>query len=1099
MSEKVKNVRYALLGMLLFFAAAVQAQTISGNVKDSTGEGVIGATVQEVGTQNATVTDFDGNFTLKLQDKKHKVQVSYVGMQPKTFVPGDKTSFNLVLEDDNTALEELVVVGYGTVRKKDLTGAVANVNSKQLKDIPVTSASEALTGKMAGVNITTTEGSPDADVKIRVRGGGSLSQDNSPLYIVDGFEVESISDIAPSEIEQIDVLKDASSTAIYGARGANGVIIVTTKGGREGKVQIDLGASWGWKKATSYNKVLSPYDYTYYQYELYSGSQSKGFVSPYGTYDDIGIYKSIDGHDWQDEIFGRTGNQQMYNLNIAGGSKELQYSISYAHNSENSIMKGSGYSKDNINAKIKSKLSNWLTLDFNARLANSKMDGLSGGADTNESSAANSIVANASRYRPVDPLNQTTEDEDMENTGNIRKTPFERINATDKVKRTFNQTYNAKLTWKPWKKWTFATQFQYSWKNTDTDQVWLSDAVTNSKYGNNGRPQAELIRVTAKSWTNSNTVTYDDKKFFHGRDALNIMIGQETKNTRTTTLDDVVVAFPEDFNDFNQVKSHLGSGTPFANTQTIAADDNMLSFFGRINYTMMDKYLATFTMRADGSSKFASGNRWGAFPSVALAWRMSDEMWMKDKKWLSNLKLRLSFGTAGNNRIPSGLLYPTYSMSSATSKSPYFGDVRANQMELQSTMANPDLKWETTITRNFGIDFGFWKNRLSGSIDFYWNTTKDLLMKTKIPTSTGYAYQYQNFGKTSNKGIELQFNAVIFDKKDFSLNFTGNLAWNNNKIDELRSDSEWQSSSWGGISEYDDYRVVEGGRLGEIWGYKTNGYYTCWTPENKSGDIRYDGSKWVPVVNKETGETGVAGADGTDKSYTIFGGSLYPGTPKVETDENGDPLKQKLGNTVPTVTGGFGFNGTWKNFDFNVFFNYSLGNKIINGNKLALSYYTGSQKEYSLNEDFAVSNRYTWMDPETGMNLGRPSSSTVSAYTNADGLGNRLNELNAGRSMWNPAGATAMRLLDYAVEKASFLRLQQLTVGYTFPKAWLKKFYCNNARLYFTAYNVFCWTPYSGNDPEVDTSSKKNAMCPGVDYASYPKSRTFIFGVNLSF
>lgn len=1079
----------------------MQAQTVTGNVIDSTGEPVIGATISEKGTTNATITDLDGNFSIKVANGKVLV-FTYVGMKTKEVKVTGNGPLNVKLEDDNAMLEEVVAIGYATVRKKDLTGAVANVNSKQLKDIPVTSASEALTGKMAGVNITTTEGAPDADIKIRVRGGGSLSQDNSPLYIVDGFEVSSISDIAPSEIESIDVLKDASSTAIYGAKGANGVIIVTTKNGKEGKVAVDFGASWGWKKATSYNKVMSPYDYASYQYEINSKAQNVGYVSSYGGYADLDIWKTREGSDFQDQVFGRTGNQQMYNVNVTGGTKKLTFNVSYAHNAENSIMYGSGYTKNNINAKLKYKLNKWITIDVNARIAQSKLEGLGGGADTNESSAANSIVAQSARFRPVNPL-VVTSDDDADDPASTRKNPYERISSTDKLKKSFNQNYSASVQWKPWKKWTFKSQFQYSWKDDDTDQVWLADAVTNSKYGSNGQPQALFEEKNTWTWSNSNTITFDEKKLFGGRDAINVMIGEEMKSSRTKAYDDVFVAYPAGLS-VDQIKDNHDFGQLYSSVNTATAKDNMLSFFGRINYTMMDKYLATVTMRADGSSKFGDGQKWGVFPSVALAWRMSDENWLKDVNWLSNLKTRLSFGTAGNNRIPNGSQAVYLGQASAGSKAPWFTGIAgeeiryANMLELASVKSNPDLKWETTVTRNFGIDFGFWKGRLSGSVDLYWNTTKDLLMLKRIPTSTGYDNQYQNFGQTSNKGVELQFNAVLIDKKNFSLNFTGNVAYNQNKIDELNTDTEWQSSNWGGVNVYDDYHVVEGGRLGEIWGYKVKGFYTAWEA-GKGGDLRYVGGTWLPVIDQATGATAPVGTIGTDQSYTITGGALLPGGLKVETDAAGNPLKQELGNTVPKVTGGFGFNGTVHGFDFNVFFNYSLGNQIVNGNKLALAYFSGSSREYNLNSDFAVGNRYSWIDPENGANLAQPHNDVVGLYGGGDGLAARLNELNAGANMYNPAAATAMRLTDYAVENASFLRLQQLTVGYSLPKNLLKKFHCKSLRVYATAFNLFCITNYSGNDPEVDTSSKKNPMCPGIDYASYPKSRSYTIGLNMSF
>ena len=1078
---KLKGIRTALLFTLLLIAGTISAQTVKVNVTDATGETVIGATVMEKGTTNGAITDLDGNATVKLSGKNNHLVISYVGRKTKTIDVKGKKEIKVVMEDDNTTLNDVVVIGYGTVKKKDLTGSVSSINQKQIANIPVSNVSEAMTGKMAGVNITTTEGSPDADVKIRVRGGGSLSQDNSPLYIVDGFPVSSISDIAPSEIQSIDVLKDASSTAIYGARGANGVIIITTKDGKEGKTQVNFNGLLGWKKVTKNVKTLSPYDYAYYQYELGS--------TDYGNFNDLDIWKSVEGSDYQDEIFGRTGLQKQYNASVNGGSKEIKFNIGFSHTDEESIMLGSGYAKNNINAKLNAKLNKWLTFDFNARLGFTKLDGLSGGADTNESNAANSIVANTVAWAPVETLT-SSDDEDEANSTSTRRTPLQRITSTYKYQERFQQNYNAGLNWKPFKNITFRTEFGYGWRYNNTEQVWGSDATTNSKYGYNGQPQAQFIRVDQRDWRNANTVTYANDKLFGGRDRINVLIGQEWSSTEKTTRTSTSVGFPTSMT-IDEVLANTSAGTSLPNEANIAADENMLSYFGRINYTMNDKYLATFTLRADGSSKFGKGNRWGYFPSLALAWRITEEDFMKStSSWLSNLKLRMSFGTAGNNRINSGLLSTTYSMASNTSKAPFFNEERQPMLEHGTYLYNPDLKWETTITRNVGIDFGFLRGRINGTFDFYWNTTKDLLMQTVVPSSTGYSYQFQNFGKTSNKGVELTVNAVIVDRKKWGLNFNFNIAYNKNKIDQLNMENPWQSSNWSGstISKYEDFKIEEGGRLGELWGYKTNGFFTVYDPvSNPDGQLILDGTTWKL-------RDGIA-----DNSPSITGGSYYPGGLRVEVDENGNPLKQRLGNTVPTTTGGFGFDGRVGNFDFNVFFNYSLGNKIVNGTKLANAFYHGSAKNYNLVNDFAVGNRYTWIDPENGLNLGRPSAATIAAYGGADGLVARLNEINAGANIYNPSAVSTMQLIDYAVENASFLRVQNITVGYTLPKKWMKSIFLESVRIYFTGYNLFCFTGYDGYDPEVDTSSKKNPMCPGIDYAAYPKSRTFVGGINVTF
>lgn len=1084
--QRLKKVALMLMMSMLCLISFAQERQVQGIVKDKSGEPMIGVNVLVKGTTNGTITGVDGDFTLSGVKKSDILSFTYIGFKNKELKYEGEKLLNVVLEEDSELLDEVVVIGYGTVNKRDLTGSVASVSSQDIASIPVSSASEALTGKMAGVNITTTEGSPDADIKIRIRGGGSLSQDNSPLYIVDGFPVSSISDIAPSEIQSIDVLKDASSTAIYGARGANGVIIVTTKSGKEGKVQVDFGASFGFKKVTKMTEVMSPYDFVAYQREI--GSLD------YGNYNDMDIWKSIDGIDYQDEIFGRTGNQQQYNVNVAGGSKQLTYSVSYAHNEEKSIMLGSGFKKDNINAKLKSELNKWLTLDFNARLSYSTIEGLSGGADTNESNAANSTVANAVVFRPVNALSHSSDDDEESNAA-LQKTPLERLLATNKGRNSFRQNYNFGLNWKPFKNWTFRSEFGYGWRYEDTEQYWGTDAVSNSKYGYNGRPQAYLLRETTKNWRNANTLTYENKKMFDGRDRLNVLVGHEVSSSMEESIENVSVNFPTTMG-FEDMKANMGAGTALPNQSTISAEENMLSFFGRVNYTMRDKYLLTVTVRADGSSKFGDGNRWGVFPSAALAWRISDEAFMANTKdWLSALKLRLSFGTAGNNRINSGLLYTTYSLSGNDSRNPFFNGTSTPMLEHGTYLYNPKLKWETTVTRNLGIDYGFWNNRISGSVDVYWNTTRDLLMKAEIPGNSGYSYQYQNFGQTSNKGIEMSMDAVLVDTKNFSLNFTANVAYNRNRIDKLTTDSPWQSSNWAGstISKYEDFRVEEGGRLGEVWGFRTNGYYTVYDPvTNPTGELVWGDKQWVLKDGMK------------DNSPTITGGSYYPGGLKIQTDENGNPLKQRLGNTVAPWVGGFGLNGRFGNsrtgeLDVNIFFNYSTGNVIINGTKLASSFRSGSRTGYNLNNDFRLGNRYTWIDPETGLNLASSSTAVLNHYGDMQAAGLRLNEINSNANMYNPAAASTMQLIDYAVEDASFLRLNNLTIGYSLPKHLVKKAFLQNVRVYLTGYNLFCWTSYSGADPEVDVSSKRNAMTPGVDYAAYPKSRTFVGGINITF
>lgn len=1073
MSNKVKNMRSWLLMLFAAISLGVSAQTITvkGNVKDTTGEPIIGASVVEKGnTTNGTITDLDSNYSIKVPSKA-TLTISYIGMKTQDIAVKGQSQINVTLSDDTQALDEVVVIGYGTVAKKDLTGSVSSVSAKQIAAIPVSSASEALQGKMAGVSITTTEGSPDADVKIRVRGGGSLSQDNSPLYIVDGFPVSSISDIAPTDIQSVDVLKDASSTAIYGARGANGVIIITTKSGQEGKVQVNFGASYGLRKVTKMVDVLNPYEFVMWQQEL----DQKSFN--YGTFDDLEIYKSYTDTDYQGEIFGRTGNQQQYNISVSGGNKDTKFNISYSRNDEKSIMLNSGFAKDNINAKINTKINKWLTFDFNARLSYQKVKGTGSGADDNQSSATTSVNARSVVFAPVEKLISGGSDDD-ENVNNARYTPIEILNATYKRVSRFQQNYNAGVNWEPVKGLKFRSEFGYGWKYNNTDQVWGVEATNNSKYGNPGMPQALLTKLINKNWRNANTVTYNNDKMFNLNHRMNVMLGHEVSSSYDHKTTMTSVGFPKNMS-IKEVLANMGQGQALPTDTYIGIKDNLLSFFGRINYTINDKYLMTFTMRADGSSKFASGNQWGYFPSLALAWRISDEAFMRNsQEWLSNLKLRLSIGTAGNNRIPSGSLETTYSLAGSGDKHIYFNNTSSVVLQRGKNLSNPNLKWETTLTRNIGLDFGFWNGRLSGSLDAYWNTTKDLLMQTTLPKGAGYEFQYQNFGQTSNKGIELALDAILVDQKDFGLNFNFNISYNQAKIDKLPTNKIWQSSGWGGslIAGIDDFLIEEGGRLGEVYGYKLDGFYT-------TEDFTWDNGWKLKEGRVNPTESGM--------KVNNFG----PGSPKLKANADGKIEKERLGNTIPKITGGFGINARYKSFDLSAFFNYSLGNKIINATKLASGFYSDTKKDWNLNNEFNLSKRYTWIDPANGMDM------TSKSYINEFGSDyaiNRLNEINAGASIFNPASITQIPLLDWAVEDGAFLRVNNISIGYTLPKVFVQKLQMQNVRIYFTGYNLYCFTKYSGADPEVDTC-RKTPMTPGIDYSAYPKSRSFVGGINVTF
>ncbi len=1074
MSEKLKSIRATLVLALVMFVGTIQAQTIKVNVKDSSGEAVIGASVIEKDTRNGGITDLDGNFTLKSTGKP--VIISYIGMKSKTVDVKGKSSINVVLEEDNTTLNDVVVIGYGSVKKKDLTGSVATVNSETLQAVPVANASEALTGKMPGVQITTTEGSPDADVKIRVRGGGSITQSNDPLYIVDGFPVESISDIPASDIEDITVLKDASSTAIYGSRGANGVILVTTKSGKAGQTKVSYNAYYSWKKIAKTMDVLSPADFAKWQYELalLKNSNNPEKISSYtdyfGNYQDIDLYDNIESNDWQDLIYGRTGHTFNHNININGGTDNIKYSFSYAHMNDKAIMIGSDFKRDNFSLKLNTKPSKKTTLDFQVRYAKTKING-AGSNDATGAYDTDKRLKFAVIYYPM-PLKNLdpaagTEDDDLGNLYN----PIVSQADNDRQQHRKNLNMAGSFGWEIFSNFKAKTEFGYD-DYTNYDKRFYGLTAYNvrnyadQEYANH--PLISLANTSRERFRNTNTVNYDFKDLL-GKDSphsLNVLAGHEWVITKQHVNTNQVVGFPTDYN-ADKAWRLAAQGVASATSDVYTPEDKLLSYFGRLNYNFMDKYLLSATFRADASSKFADGNRWGYFPSAALAWRVSSEPFMKStEKWLDDLKLRISYGTAGNNNIPSGQLIQEYEPYLATAPQRTWVNGFMNPLRPSTYMANPNLKWETTITRNLGIDFTILGGKINGSIEGYINTTKDLLIAFPVQ-GTGYEYQYRNMGKTENKGFEVSVTYHIINKKDWGIDLGANISVNKTKIKSLgdMEDFGW-NTNWASTEIGNDYNIAVGSAVGEIIGYKSAGRYEV--SDFESYDAASDTWKL---------KEGVADATALLK--------VRPGAMKIQDIDGNNVIGNedivKIGDVNPSAFGGFNINARAYGFDLAANFNYSIGNQVYNANRI--EYTQTSKYQYrNMITEMADGKRWTNLDPQTGLLTNDPT---------------RLAELNANTSLWSPY-TNKMILTDWAIEDADFLRLNTLSLGYTIPASLTKRAGINSLRFYLTAYNVFTITGYSGFDPEADCI-RKTALTPSVDYSGYPKSRQFVVGLNLNF
>lgn len=1052
-----------------FSVCSLIAQTaVRGTVTDESGESLIGATVKIKGEKKSTITDLNGNFEIRVNNPdKDVLIISYIGLSEQTVeIKGKTSGLKIKLVAGANTLNEIVKVGYGTMRKKDLTGAVSTLSSNEIKDLPISSAMEALTGRIAGVYVQTTEGSPDATINIRVRGGGSITQDNSPLYIVDGFKVPSIANISPRDIQDYTVLRDASSTAIYGAEGANGVILITTKSGQKGRITVNLNSFFGYKLAYNLPKSLSPYEYVYYQREI---DQSTTFSNMYGNWTDVDIYKSKKGDDWTNRLFNNFTTQQNHNLSISGGGENLRFNLSLTHDDQGFIMNNSGYKRDNVMFKVNGNISKSLTFDFMNRLANTVIDGpsVSGGG------LLKSCVLfppTKSLGQEADELTNGQDDASVETlVGSDLTNPVAGIQNDYKKQVQFDNTYNAGLTWTIFKDLSYRVQGSYAFKRNYTNEIWSQN--TGLANANGGKPVANRAEITGNRYNVQNSLTY--KHAFNSDNRFDIVLGQELNSQQDTKYVMQSKYYPKDMT-ASDILAMWGYGTPDPTYSTIAEPERTYSYFGRVNYQLKDRYLLTFTAREDGKSVFAPSQRWGFFPGMAAAWRISEESFLRNNPTISNLKLRLSYGEVGNGRVGS-YWRQDWAFITSASKLSYFQESPSNSMQTSTVLYNEKLKWETKVSRNIGLDFGFFNEKINGTLDVYRESTKDLILKMPLPSNSGYLYQYQNVGQTSNRGLELTINADLINTRSLKLSANFNIAFNRNKVDKYSQPVQTIASGAPYSTSKYDYLVQEGKPVGQMYGYVVDGAYTFddffWSKKD---------SKWV-LYNGVVSDQALLSTSGNN-----FG----PGHIKLK-DMNGDGIiteddKAVIGNSQPKSTGGFGFNLRWKGFDVNTLFNWCYGNDIYNANKIVFNTYSGSKKYANLTTEFSLDRRFTTIDPVTGNNI------MYGTYANPA----LLQQLNQGKVVWNPLINSTVPL-SWAVEDGSFLRMSSLTVGYTLPERWTKSVFISNLRIYGTIYNVFCLTGYSGQDPEVSVYS--NSLTPGVDYSAYPKARNFVIGANITF
>ena len=1032
---------FTLLTLILTISLYAQNATLKGVIVDETDTPLIGATVQVKGTSTGSITDFDGNYTIKA-NKGAVITFSYIGYKTQEIKFTGQPTVNIKMVPDNQTLDEVVVVGYGTMKRSDLTGSVASIAAKDVEGFKTSSVAGALGGQIAGVQITSTDGTPGAGFSINIRGVGTLTGDSSPLYIVDGFEVDDIDYLSNSDIESIEILKDASSSAIYGARAANGVVLISTKSGKIGKPIINYNGSASYRKILKKLDVLSPYEFVKLQGEVNSKYSDSYFKTgndddgnPY-RYQSLDDYIGVSGVNWQDETFNPTWSQD-HSLSIMGGTEDTKYNASFSRYIENGIFKNSGFNKTTGKFRLDQKLSKSLSFNFTVNYALTNREGVGTSGD----SGRFNMLAQILSARPTGGLKLTDEellasaiDPEMLESGEslAQVNPVKQTESVTNNKRAEMWSGNASATWQIIKGLTFKTSGTYNTTNNRTD-IFYKDG-SKEAYRNGQKPYGRTQMGRDVRWTNSNNLTWKQKVKKHNYD---IMLGHEVSFKSTEYLLGEAMDFPFD----NLGNDYLGLGATPSRVESSYSEKTLLSFFARGNYNYDNRYLFTATVRADGSTVFSNKNKWGFFPSFSAAWRVSEEAFMKDVEWVSNFKVRLGWGIVGNDRISNYLSMDLYEANK------YGIGNNTVTVLTPKQLKNANLKWEGASSVNLGVDLGFFDNRLNVTADFFIKDTKDLLLAQSLAHVTGFDSQMQNIGKIQNKGIELSLNSTNIQTRNFTWQTNFNISFIKNTLKGLASGVESMYARSGFDSNFTayDYIATVGQSLGLIYGYEFDGIYQSsdfyTTPDNQ-------------LILKE----GIT----NNARY----GSVKPGVVKYK-DQDGDGIittndRTVIGNAMPKWYGGITNTFNYKGIDFSFMFQFNYGNDIYNATRL---YATQSRS-------------------------GRRNMLAEVA--------DRWSPTNASNKVPSQDGYIVNDVYSRFIEDGSFLRLKNITLGYTLPHKWTRKFHASKLRIYATGQNLFCISGYSGYDPEVNSASS-NPMTPGLDWGAYPKSRVFTFGIDLQF
>ena len=1057
-----------LLGTVTMYA---QSLTVTGRVIDAAGEPLIAVTVFEDGTTNGAMTDIDGNYSLKVSSAKSTLVFSCLGFTEVKEVVGLRKVINVTLKEEALAIDaaEVVSVGYGTVARRDLTGSVSKVDMSEMMKTPVTNFDQALTGKVAGVVVTTSDGALGAEANITIRGNNSLTQSSAPLYIIDGFPTESSMATAlnAADIESIDVLKDASATAIYGARGANGVIVITTKQGVEGKPKVNFSSSWTVSHIANKTELMNGLEFVELQNEIY---EMNGNTNPYLKVSEADAANKVKSYtlkdyenesmwnDWQDAIY-RTSFSQNYNISISGGSKEAgsRYNASLSVVDQDGIIVKSNFQRYQGKFNFQQKLGKKVTVDILANYSRAITNGVTPTNAQQSSSATGWLVYSVWGYRPVKPKSKWQKDingvyinnddgelidEDVASSNDYRFNPAKTVRNEYRKTIVDYLNANAGLTWEIIEDLKLKVTGGYTINKRRREEFNGTQTYTGYAGSPSGKGINGAIYWNDKTtWLNENTLTYT--KRFNRKHNFQFLAGftmqgetYDYKGTYATQMTTEALGL---------------NGMHTGNYQVVTPwqyDWTMMSGLFRVNYNYKYKYYVTASMRADGSSKFPKHNRWGYFPSAGLSWNINREDWLKDREWLSNAKLRASWGLTGNNRTTTP--YDYYSQISTLPGDQDSYDYVFNGQIVSgyypSNMANENLKWETTEQWNVGLDFSVFDSRIKLTADWYLKNTRDLLLQATIPASSGYTSAMLNVGSMQNMGYEVTLDLVPVQKKNFTWNMNFNIAINRNKVTALTND------------QYSLLRPV-------LWDQRFNAQYPYITQVGKPSGMMY--GFIYEGTYKDADFIGGTLRNGVPFMTSVGQEKVRPGDPKYrDVNKNGfidDNDRTVIGCGQPLHTGGFGNTFNFYGFDLNIFFSWSYGNDVINANRL-----------YFENGSIANTNQlksYTkrWTEKNRNSDIPRVGADIASMFVYSSRV----------------------------VEDASFLRLRNVTLGYTLPRKTLRKMHFDTMRVYISGENLWTLTGYSGPDPEVST--RNSVLTPGFDWSAYPRAMGVTAGLSFTF